>query len=74
MDWFLYDIGLHHERVNLIPSYILDALVVNVLFFSSKQIDAADDMNSMKNNILWNSDIPFINMYNKKLQVWYSER
>ena len=51
MDWFLYDIGLHHERVNLIPSYILDALVVNVLFFSSKQIDAADDMNSIKNNI-----------------------
>ena len=52
MDWFLYDIGLHHERVNLIPSYILDALVVNVLFFSSKQIDAADDMNSIKNNTL----------------------
>ena len=52
IDWFLYDIGLRHERVNLIPSYILDALVVNVLFFSSKQIDAADDMNSIKNNIL----------------------
>ena len=24
MDWFLYDNGLHHERVNIIPRLVLE--------------------------------------------------
>ena len=42
MDWFLYDIGLHHERVNdfndFFTSIFIDSIAILEYYFVNKNI------------------------------------